>query len=181
MDLRVMATHPDRVGGLGLLAEASLGMAPVGFGIAAIGASGWAMQIARGAAVPGDFLQPAGAFVFILLALAFVPLVAFAPLLRRARFRFVREYGALAEEYAERFHDKWIAKKRTPDLLGSADLQSFADLANLFDVIRETRLLIFTKQSVVYVALSSILPLAPIPLMVMPLEELLLDVANMVL
>jgi hypothetical protein len=113
-DLSLMATHPDRAGGLGVLTQASLGMGRVGFGIAALGAADWGTRIVGRTAEPADFTHTAVAFVAIILALAFAPLLVFAPALRRAKFHFLHEYSALADRYAELFHQKWL-KQRAPD------------------------------------------------------------------
>jgi len=51
------------------------------------------------------------------------------------------EYGTLANEYTQSFERKWI-RKEAPEgeaLIGSADIQSLADLANSFEIVRKMR------------------------------------------
>ena len=61
------------------------------------------------------------------------PLLMFAPNLMRTRLAWLRDYGMLATRYNRAFHEKWIMGKAPADepLLGSADIQSLADLGLL--------------------------------------------------
>jgi hypothetical protein len=59
-------------------------------------------------------------------------------------------------------------------LLGSADLQSLADLANSFEVVRGMRPVAFTTQAALFLAVTTALPIAPLILAVLPLHELLI-------
>ena len=58
-------------------------------------------------------------------------------------------------------------------LIGSSDIQSLADLANSFAVIREMKPLPFGKEVVVQLAVMAALPCLPLALTVMPYEELI--------
>src|SRR6266581_419236 len=57
-------------------------------------------------------------------------------------------------------------------LVGSADIQSLADLANSFDVVRGMRPFPFGKETVIPLVVTVVLPGLPLVLTVMPLEEL---------
>ena len=45
------------------------------------------------------------------------------------------EYGSLAIDYTRLFQARWIARRERDDVLGSADIQSLADLGNGYDVV----------------------------------------------
>ena len=102
------------------------------------------------------------------------PLLLFTPHLSRARRIGLREYGTLAQRYVREFEDKWLRGGSPPGepLLGSADLQSLADLGNSFDVVREMRLIPLTRLTVIQLAVISLLPVAPLLLTMVSLEEL---------
>ncbi|MFZ2319723.1 MAG: hypothetical protein WAW12_07635, partial [Pseudomonas sp.] len=70
---------------------------------------------------------------------------------------------------------KWLRDAPPPDapLLGSGDIQSLADLGNSFAVVQEMRLAPITKDVILRLAIVTLLPLAPLLLTIMPLEELL--------
>jgi len=57
--------------------------------------------------------------------------------------------------------------------VGSADIQSLADLGNSFEVVRSMRLAPVTKEALVQLAAATLAPVAPLALTMMPLEELL--------
>jgi hypothetical protein len=92
------------------------------------------------------------------------------------------QYGELAEEYVREFDNKWI--RGHPDrqtLLGSGDVQSLADLANSFAIVRELRLVPSLKESVLTLAVITVLPLAPLPLTVISGSELFERLVKMML
>ena len=57
--------------------------------------------------------------------------------------------------------------------MGSGDIQSLADLGNSFQIVEGMRLVPFTKNTVLQLAVITLLPVAPLVLTMVPLEELL--------
>ena len=98
-----------------------------------------------------------------------------ARLLAQAKRTGSREYGALAERYVREFDAKWLRGGAPADerLVGSADIQSLADLGNSFEVVRTMRLAPFSKETILQLAAATVAPLVPLLLTMMPLEELL--------
>ena len=111
--------------------------------------------------------------LFLLLALG--PLLAFVPNIMACRRRGLVEYGKLGSDYVQAFEDKWIGAKRDAGepLLGTADIQSLADLGNSFDIIRGMNGLPFGRQAVVRLSLAALLPIAPLVLTMIPMEQLI--------
>ena len=103
------------------------------------------------------------------------PMLVFLPQLAAARRKGLREYGILAQRYAREFDHKWLRGGAPADepLLGSGDIQSLADLGNSYAVVKEMRLAPFNMQTVLQLAVITLLPLAPLLLTMIPLEELL--------
>jgi hypothetical protein len=97
-------------------------------------------------------------------------------LLLRARQRALFEYGALATAYTREFDAKWAHGGPPPaePLLGSADIQSLADLANSFDRVRSMRMVPCTVQQALLLSIAAALPIAPLILTILPLDELLI-------
>ena len=112
-----------------------------------------------------------GALVFVVLC----PLMVFAGQLARAKRAGLVEYGVLAQRYVREFDAKWVRGARDPDepLVGSGDIQSLADLANSFDVIRTMRFAPFSKETVLQLGVVTLAPLLPLTLTMISLEELL--------
>jgi hypothetical protein len=98
----------------------------------------------------------------------------FAPQLAQAKRTGTREYGTLAQRYVREFDAKWLrgdAPAAEP-LVGSADIQSLADLGNSFEVVRTMRLAPVTKEAVLQLAAATLLPVLPLALTMMSLEDL---------
>ena len=57
-------------------------------------------------------------------------------------------------------------------LVGSADIQSLADLGNSFEIVKWMQTVPFYKETLVPLVLSTALPALPLVLTVIPLEEL---------
>jgi hypothetical protein len=84
------------------------------------------------------------------------------------------EYGVLGSHYVEGFRRKWLHPHphTRESLIGSADVQSLADLANAFDVIREMYLVPITKRALLRLVVAIALPLLPLVLTMIPFEEI---------
>ena len=175
IDLSLVPTHPDRVGGLGFLAHSAFALMPLAVAHGVL-LSGWiASRIFNlGAALP-DFKIEIAIFVIVMQVVVLGPLLVFAPRLAEAKRTGLREYGTLAERYVREFDSKWLRGGAPADepLVGSGDIQSLADLGNSFEVVRTMRVVPLTKDAVIQLAVLTLAPVAPLALTMMPLEELL--------
>ena len=81
----------------------------------------------------------------------------------------------MAQDYAREFNRKWLHGGAPADepLVGSADIQSLADLGNSFEVVKGMRLVPFTLQTVVQLAVVTVVPVIPLMLTMISLEQLL--------
>ncbi|HUP09207.1 MAG TPA: hypothetical protein VMU47_18755 [Caldimonas sp.] len=175
IDLSLVPTHPDRVAGLGFLSQTSFAFVPLAVAHGTVLAGMLANRILHVGATLTDFKVEIGIVVGFVLCLVFAPLLLFAPQLARAKRDGAREYGTLAERYVRDFDTKWLRSAAPPDepLIGSADVQSLADMGNSFEVVRTMRPLLMTRDAVIQIGVATLLPLAPLLLTMMPLEQLL--------
>ena len=109
-------------------------------------------------------------------------MLVFVPQLAQAKRTGLREYGTFAEAYVRGFDRKWLRGGKSKDEapIGSADIQSLADLANSFEVVRSMRLVLVTKDAILQLAVALFLPMLPLLLTMMPLKELLMRLAHIV-
>jgi len=181
-ELRLVPTHPDRAGGLGFLANIVVAFAPLLMAHGALLAGFIANHIFfQGAVLPAFKVQLVVVVGFLLLVVL-GPLALFGPHLARARRTGLREYGSLAQRYVQEFDRKWLrggAPAGEP-LVGSPDIQSLGDLNTSFEVIREMTLVPFTRKTVVQLAIVTLLPVAPLLLTMVSLEELLAQLLKVV-
>jgi hypothetical protein len=174
MPLHFNLFHPDRAGGLGFLSDSALALAPVFVAQTTLVAGTiWNNILYDGARLQGFRLEIGGMLVFAVLALL-LPLGFFAVQLEGARRLAKRQFGILASHYVDDFHRKWIEGGAPPGepLLGTSDIQSLADLANSFTVVSQMRLVPISKEVLVRLILVIALPLVPLTLTMIPLEEI---------
>ena len=86
----------------------------------------------------------------------------------------VREYGSLAGRYVREFDRKWLREEPQPGepLVGSADIQSLADMGTSFAVVRDMTYIPFDLQAVLRLAVTTLLPVAPLLLTMISFSEL---------
>jgi len=175
IDLSLVPTHPDRVGGLGFLANTVYAFTPLAVAHGAVVAGLIANRIFYlGAALP-DFKIEIAVLVVFLLGMVLGPLLVFAPQLAQAKRTGNREYGTLAERYVREFDAKWLRGGAPADepFVGSGDIQSLADLGNSFEVVRTMQIAPITRDAIIRLAAATLVPIVPLLLTMMPLEELL--------
>jgi hypothetical protein len=175
IDLKLVPTHPDRAGGLGFLSSVLYAFVPLAAAFGAALAGPLADHIFYSGARLPDFKMQIAATVILLVFLFVGPLLVFAPRIARAKRTGLLEYGALAQRYVREFDVKWLRGGAPADepLVGSGDIQSLADLANSFEVVRTMRIAPVAMQDMLLLAIAALVPIAPLLLTVMPLEELL--------
>lgn len=175
IQLKLIPTHPDRVGGLGFLSLAVQGFAVLAAALGALLSAFLADRILHLGAPLTNFMFEIGGMVVFVQCLALGPLLVFASQLAAAKRVGTREYGTLAESYVRAFDAKWLRGGAAPgeELLGSGDIQSLADLGNSLEVVKGMRIVPVTRDDVVRLAIVTLAPVAPLLLTMMPLEELI--------
>jgi hypothetical protein len=176
IELKLTPTHPDGLGGLGFLANFSFAFTPLAAAHGTMLAGLIASRIFYLRAALFDFRAEIAAVVLFLLCVLLGPLLVFAPQLAAAKRRGVRDYGALAERYVREFESKWLGGRATTanePLVGSADIQSLADLRNGFEIVKTMRVAPITKDALVDLAAATVAPVVPLALTMMSLEDLL--------
>jgi hypothetical protein len=183
LELSLVPTHPDLLGGLGFLGNTVFAFSVLLVAHGAMLAAQIANRIFFAGASLVDFKEEIFVVVVFLLCLVFGPLLVFSPQLSRAKRRGLLEYGALAEQYVRDFDGKWLrgGAQQSEPLMGSADIQSLADMGNSFAVVRTMRLAPIGRDSVLELAACVLVPLAPLLLTIMPVEDLLRKLLGLVL
>jgi hypothetical protein len=174
--------HPDRMGGIGFLSNATNVFWPLLVAQGALVAGVLANRIVFDAAVLTSFKLTVVAVVAVVVIVILGPLLVFVPPLTVAKRAAVREYGLLARRYVDEFDGKWLRGQAPRDepLIGSADIQSLADLANSFEVVRSMRILPVTRNSVFQLVAITLLPIVPLLLTMFSPEELLRQLLQIV-
>jgi hypothetical protein len=174
LELSLVPTNPDRVGGLGFLTGMVHAFAPVLLAHGVLLAGSIANRIFYLHATLLEFKPEVITLTVFLLCLVAAPLLVFTPLLAQAKRGASRTYGTLAQRYGREFASKWLDAGASPGepLLGAADIQSLADMGNSVEVVRTMRTTLLTKEVLMVLGGAVIAPVLPLALTMMPLNEL---------
>ena len=182
INLNLIASHPDRTGGMGFLGKTSWAFGPILFAQGTMLAGVMASRVLyRGESLLSFKLQ-IGGFIAFFLVVILGPLLMFTPKMAAARRKGLGEFALLAQRYAEAFQQKWIAGQHAPDeeLLGSGDIQSLADLANSFGLARDMRVVPFGLDDIARLAAVTASPFLPLLLTIWSPEELIMRIIKVV-
>jgi hypothetical protein len=168
-----VATHPDLAGGLEFLSWPSVGFAYVVAALSSVQAGVWADQVLHAGVKVMQLKAQAGVFVVAGIILALGPLLMFAGLLWNSQIKGRYQYGSLATDYTRQFQARWFERVERDDVLGTADIQSLADLANAYGVVSKMRIVPFGPRAIMAVAAAAVAPMIPVALLGIPLTQLL--------
>jgi hypothetical protein len=173
MKLTLIPAHPDRVGGLGFLTNVAYAFTPLALAHGTILAGPMANRIFYVGAALAEFKAEVASLVVFVLILVLGPLLVFSPQLAAAKRAGLAQYGRLASRYVREFEAKWIqgAAPHEP-LVGTADIQSLADLGNSFEVVKTMRIVPITRNALLPLVIGTLAPIVPLALTMMSLEEL---------
>ncbi len=178
-ELATIATHPDHAGGIGFLDNPLTAVWLFVLAVSAMMASAWGTHMIAGRAALAAFVPTFVAFMLVAGLLAVGPLVLFIGIMYRTRYRATRPYRGFALRYVRAFHDKWIAGHApTGELLGTADIQALNDLGGAFESLLRIRLVPFSVRALAGVWLAAIIPVVPLVISTMPVEELLRSIGD---
>jgi hypothetical protein len=180
--LNLVPTHPDRAGGLAFLGKSAYAFGPILFAQGAMLAGLVASRVLYGGEPLMSFRLQIGGFVAFFVVAILGPLFMFTPQMARAKRKGLADYGLLAQRYVESFEQKWVTRNPIPseELLGSADIQSLADLGNSYALVREMRSVPFGLEDISRLAAATAAPLLPLLLTIFSPEELITRIIRVV-
>ena len=182
-DLQCVATHPDQMAGLRFLTgvQRQFTMVAYAIGVAVSGVVANAILYA-GISMEDLKIGLVGYGVLMLFLLT-LPVYSVIPKLMRIKRKGMREYGALSHSYVREFDAKWIQGPPPGDekLLGSADIQSLADMGGSYGIISDMHAIPIDMRTLVYMALPAALPALVAVLCSLPLNEVVRSVVGLLL
>jgi hypothetical protein len=182
LQLTLMPTHPDRAAGLNFLTmtQKHFGILACALGCSVAGRVGNTMLF-EGASL-GSFKSSLVGFVVLSVIVGLLPLALWIPKLKKVRKAGLLEYGRFAKTYTESFDGKWIhCTARAPEpMLGTADLQSLADLGNSFSFIERMRMAPISRKLIQQLAGWTAIPLVPVIILGTPTAELVHEVIKLI-
>lgn len=183
MQLRLVASHPDRVAGLQFVAYSPRVFMPLAFAISVIGAGTFANEVFHGGVAPLEHSIAPVVTVLLLVAILLLPPLFFTPALFRAWQSGVFLYGDLARRVGHRFESKWLAEHRTIDeeTLAVPDFSATTDLYGVVGNVYGMRLVLFDLRVIAGLAICACLPFVPIWLSAIPAKTVLDHLVGMLI
>lgn len=175
MDLRLFPTHPDGAAGLGFLSIAQTKFWLLIAAFSAMLSANGAVTFLLGRAAFADYKYVLVGYVALTLIIFVGPLFVFSTKLFAVKVKGLLEYGNLAHEYVWLFHRKWVKREVAPseDIIGSADIQSLADLGTTFGAVRDMRMVpVDLRTTVIPLVLATLVPFAPWLFILVPFDDL---------
>ncbi len=174
LDLHLVPIHPDGAAGLGYLEVVQTHFTALVLAISIVVSASFAEEITSGKTV-FEVIYPAFALTLIAeLALIFLPPCVFAFRLRACQEKGLSEFMVFAARYVNDFEKKWLNAAAVPaePLLGTADLQSLADLSNSAGIVRTMRWVPVSTRLLIAVVIAALAPMLPLFLFKYPIAEL---------
>jgi hypothetical protein len=175
MDLRLVAAHPDWLGGLRFTLLPIRSFAFVAFGIGAIAAGTVTESVLVDGVPLGAFRMTVITQVVFVIALFAGPSLFWRRPLIRLKSAGTLAYGRLAARMGRTFERRWLAANREVDAkaLEAGDFSATTDLYSIVANVGNINLRVLDGQLLAVLAVATLLPYVPVVLAVMPLEEVL--------
>jgi len=180
LDLAIVATHPDRSGGLGFIEKLPAGFSLFAFAISAVVAS----RLAHNVVYHGVHVQSlrllVGVFLVLLVMLCLAPLTVFIPKLIAAKRRALLEYGALVGAHGRLVRRRWILGESVDErpLLQAPEIGPVADTLSLYEAVTKMRAAPIGKTALLTIALPAALPMLALFAIEIPIKDLLQKIAG---
>lgn len=173
LDLKLIPSHPDRMGGLGFLSEMTNVLAGFAMVHGALLAAWLSTRVVLLGQPLNGFLVEVGAVVLYVLVIVLTPMLAFTLPMRQCRRKGVREYGELVTSFESQFEERWIGKNSDGELGGGpTDFRDLANLGRVYTHVEAMRGTSITQRNIVLIAIATLLPVSPLLLTVLPIEEI---------
>jgi hypothetical protein len=175
LDLALHAAHPDGCGGVGFLgyAHASFLVMPVVSGLLVAGSC--AVEVEHLGVQLRSLHMLLGGYVVIAIAIMLAPLLLLTPKLAALKRNSLLAYGALGTDSSEEFENRWLgrARRAAAPILDGGDASALADLTAVYATASRMGTVPVQRWILLQVVGATLLPLLPLLLLVMPMDELL--------
>lgn len=181
LKLSLISAHPDLTAGLKFLNSSLFAFMPVAFTFGVVAAGSAANRVAYQAATIDGIQKTASGLLIFVFILFVGPLLVFALKLHRQKVDGIFTYGALADGVGRQFEQKWLANynKYADDALQASDFSATTDLYGIVSNVHDMRIVPFDLRGLLSLMVSTLLPFIPVILMMIPVKEILREVARL--
>ena len=175
LDLRLIAVHPDHLGGLGFLEASLLGQLPFSFCLGVGLAGAIANRVFHEGQKVFDYRFLAPVLIAAALLITVAPYFLFTPTLIQMRRQGMLKYGALARAVGEQFEQKWLDREDglNEEVLGTSDFATTRNLYGVVDYIDEIRVVPVAAINVYLFVIAALIPCIPVVIAAIPFNILM--------
>jgi hypothetical protein len=173
LPLRLVATHPDKSGGLGFLTLFPVMFVPLAFSLSAVIASQALQEVLFHDAAFAQLRAAAIVWIVLVLLIFVGPLAVFRRKLVQLREQAILDYGELVARHNRRAEREFHADDADDRLLDSGTISGVADIAAGLDTIYAMRSLPVQLWAVIPLALAAAVPMIAVAAVQVPIQTLL--------
>ncbi len=175
MKLRLIPSHPDRLGGLRFVTTSIYALLPMAFAFGVLMAARAAEGVLVDGLSPWVFQNRIIATPLLALAMFAAPLLVFERQLWHLKVHGLFDYGALATRVGRQFEDRWVGRDVpvTERVLDAPDFSATTDLFSVVSSVRESRLFLLDWSVVVPLVVAVLLPFVPLLFTLVRIDEIL--------
>jgi hypothetical protein len=170
--LALVPTHPDRRAGISFLRLPSVSYcALLLFAVASMLCADWGDRLVPSMSLTG-FKPLLALFAGVGMVIAFGPLLVFVPQLIEARRRGILECGGRACDEGRRFLERVARGQTRRGEQSGSDLAALSDVTVVYrEAVDQLQVVLVDRRDVIGLLVATLLPLAPLMLLRVPLEE----------
>lgn len=186
LHLRLVLSHPDRVGGLKFLGYTPAAFIPLSFALGAILAGMVANRVLHFGESLVKYKSDVIGVAITVIILFCGPLAFFAGKLFNAQRHGILKYSGLANDIGCRFEQKWLDRSKSTgrigeDALEAPDFSATTDLYSIVDNVYSTRLLPLDLRCLALLVTAAVLPFFPVALIQVPFRTIMEKMAAMLM
>jgi hypothetical protein len=183
LDLDLLPTHPDRLGGLGFLLHVQEQFGVLAMALGSVVAGQFANEIFHFGGTYKAMTASMGVFIALSVVIILFPLTFFSRQLFKARYEGLVRYSVAGRRVTHEFDVKWVRQVGTPpeSMIGTQDPSSLIDYISSYDVISKTHLVPITRHAVMYIGTLAAAPFALVWLLATPLERVVEEIIKRIL
>jgi len=183
LDLSLHASHPDGCGGVGFLGYAHASFLVIPFVGGLLVAGSCAVEVKYLGVRLDSMHWVLGSYVLLAIGLMLAPLLLLTPKLAALKRNSLLAYGALGTDSSEEFENRWLGRPRraAAPIIDGGDPSALADLTAVYATASSMGTVPVQRWVLLQFLGATIIPLLPLALLIMPLEELLRKLLSMLM
>jgi len=183
LKLKLLPTHPDRMGGLGFLLFGQQQFAILAAALGSVLAGQFANEITHFGVALSEVRAATAVFIAMAVLAILLPLTLFSYKLFEMRRDGLVRYSVVARGVTGRFDEKWVTRPEAPpgEMIGTQDASTLIDYISSYDVIQATHVIPITRRAVLYIAAYAAAPFAVVWFLGTPVDQMIREILKRLL